>query len=255
MKMGKLAILLWMLILSVPQGHSRSIDKISVVSEEWPGYTGSDGKGLYWDIVKAVFEPQGIAVDISTAPWKRAKQLVRKQSVDAYVGDYFYPEESNNFVYPVWHISIEEDLVIRYRRGELQWSQRDAGALANQKIAWVRGYDFDKGFLKDVAFEKVEVDSIRQGVLLLEKERIDALIDYRSSLSEFVTPSLQEEFANETVKQGEKLFLVFSKTESSLQFARLFDNGMESLVSSGRLEQIYAKYDVDYTPYQSSLSH
>jgi len=41
---------------------ARALDTIRVSSEQWDHATHRDGSGLYWDIIRAVYEPAGIEV-------------------------------------------------------------------------------------------------------------------------------------------------------------------------------------------------
>lgn len=163
------------------------------------------------------------------------------------------PQNNQHFLYPNWHISIEEDVVVKYKTASLNWAKRQQGSLKSKKIAWVRGYEFDKDFLNGVPLQKVEVDSVKQGVQLLEKGRIDALVDYESSLSQFSRLSSNSSFTTETVKPGERLYVVFSNTAASKPLIEAFDQAMERLVNEGTIEQLYSLYNLDYDRYQQSL--
>ncbi|WP_425666728.1 substrate-binding periplasmic protein [Vibrio tubiashii] len=253
--MSKLTSIFVLTSIFMCSGVSSSdrIQTIKVVSEEWQGYTNSDGTGLYWEIVIAVFSSAGIQVELSTKPWKRAKQLVEKKAADAYVGDYYYPQENLGFLYPRWHISIEEDVVVRFRSGALDWENRRYGSLDEKKVAWVRGYDFDQGFLKGVRLIKVEVDNVAQGLKLLEKGRVDALVDYDSALSMHAPSTSASQFVTVVTKKGEKLFVVFSDSENSSALATIFDMEMERLVKNGTIAELYEKYGISFEPYQSSI--
>ncbi|MEZ8103319.1 substrate-binding periplasmic protein [Vibrio bivalvicida] len=251
-KLTSILAFISVLMCSEATGSDR-IQNIRVVSEEWQGYTNSDGTGLYWEIVTTVFSSAGIQVELSTTPWKRAKQQVKRQVADAYVGDYYYPKGHTGFLYPSWHISIEEDVVVRFRKGTLDWENRRYGSLHEKKVAWVRGYDFDQGFLEGVRLIKVEVDSVEQGVTLLEKGRVDALVDYGSALSMHAPSTSTSQFVTVVTKKGEKLFLVFSDSENSNSLAAIFDIEMEKLVKNGTIAELYEKYGISFELYQSSI--
>ncbi|MCG9678701.1 transporter substrate-binding domain-containing protein [Vibrio sp. Isolate24] len=231
--------------------YASDSERIKIVSQEWSGYTNSDGTGFYWEIIKAVFQPLNVPLSLEVLPWKRAKHLVRKQEASAYLGDYFYPN-ADAFLYPQWHLSVEEDVIVAFARGSLDWEELQLSSLVNKKVAWVRGYGFEKGFLKDIPLELVEVDSAEQGMKLLKKGRVSALIDYPSSMasSELL---VTDAFVTEVVKKGEKLYVVFSNTESSNKLIEMFDTHMPQLIQSGELKQIYLTHGQDYEAYMSSI--
>lgn len=239
------------LLMVTSVSYASDNKRIKIVSQEWLGYTNSDGTGLYWEIVKAVFQPLNVPLTLEVLPWKRAKHLVRKQEASAYLGDYFYPN-ADAFLYPQWHLSVEEDVIVVFARGSLDWEEQQLSSLVNKKVAWVRGYGFEKGFLKDIPLELVEVDSAEQGMKLLKKGRVSALIDYPSSMasSELLAT---DAFVTEVAKKGEKLYVVFSNTESSNTLIEMFDTHMPQLIQSGELKQIYLTHGQDYEAYMSSI--
>ena len=239
------------LLLVTSVSYASDSKRIKIVSQEWLGYTNSDGTGLYWEIVKAVFQPLNVSLTLEVLPWKRAKHLVRKQEANAYLGDYFYPN-AEAFLYPKWPLSVEEDVIVIFAQGALDWEERQLSSLANKKVAWVRDYGFEKGFLKGIQLELVEVDSAEQGMKLLKKGRVSALIDYPSSTagSEILETGA---FVTEVAKRGEKLYVVFSNNESSNQLIEIFDTHMSQLIQSGELQQIYLTHGQDYDAYIASV--
>ncbi|ERB62231.1 transporter substrate-binding domain-containing protein [Vibrio coralliilyticus OCN008] len=247
----KLWLVSVVLLMVTSVSYASDNKRIKIVSQEWLGYTNSDGTGLYWEIVKAVFQPLNVPLTLEVLPWKRAKHLVRKQEASAYLGDYFYPN-ADAFLYPQWHLSVEEDVIVVFARGSLDWEEQQLSSLVNKKVAWVRGYGFEKGFLKDIPLELVEVDSAEQGMKLLKKGRVSALIDYPSSMasSELLAT---DAFVTEVAKKGEKLYVVFSNTESSNTLIEMFDTHMPQLIQSGELKQIYLTHGQDYEAYMSSI--
>ena len=114
------------------------------VCDEWVNYTNSDGTGAYWDIVKAVYEPLGITVKTVTMPWKRALYTVRNNDADGLVGGY-YEAGNTAFLYPNWHISVEDPVIALSRKGTIEnWDREGVRALEGKRVIWIRGYDFDR---------------------------------------------------------------------------------------------------------------
>lgn len=62
--------------------------KIRAASEEWSDYTGADGRGMAWDILREVFEPEGVKLEIRSVPYTRSIGLVQRGEADAQVGAY-----------------------------------------------------------------------------------------------------------------------------------------------------------------------
>lgn len=53
-----------------------SVGEIRVVSETWTRYTQEDGRGVAWDLLRAVYEPAGVRLRIANEPYTRAVGLV-----------------------------------------------------------------------------------------------------------------------------------------------------------------------------------
>ncbi len=232
--------------------HSRifaeDLKVIHVVCEEWAEYTNEDGTGVYWEVVKAVYEPVGIQVKTEVMPWKRADRTVLRKKADAIVGDYYDQEQAGQeFLYPTWHISVEDPIIAVFKKGAIpDWERQGVQSLAGKTVGWIRGYDFDTKDWLDVSVKKHEVTTILQGLKMLAAVgRLDVLIDYRSTIKlegEKAGIDVEQDYELKTVTLGEKLFLKFANTERSKQLMRIFDERMSELVTSGEMEQIYTKW-------------
>lgn len=64
------------LFLAAPGMAVEKVDSVRFITEEWPGYTEKDGTGLYWEVLKTVYEPVAIKIEYTLVPWNRAKKTV-----------------------------------------------------------------------------------------------------------------------------------------------------------------------------------
>ncbi len=76
--------------------YSNETKVIHIVCDEWAGFTNKDGTSVYWEVVKAIYEPTGIRVKTKVMPWKRANYTVLNKKADAIVGDYYIKEQAGN---------------------------------------------------------------------------------------------------------------------------------------------------------------
>jgi len=220
------------------------VDNIFVTTEEWEGYTNKNGTGVYWDIIKKVYEPLGIHVNTKLLPWKRAEAVVLNKQADALLGAYY--QQDNELLYPKWHISIEDPLVIIFGTSNIQKGDKlHILSFKDKKIGWIRGYGFEKTLFKDIPIEKKELSRMQSGLLMLKAGRLDALVDYESNiepLAQKMGLKLGQSYTTKELEKGNKLFLAFSKTNRSKKLIKLFDERMEKLVASGEIEKIYLKW-------------
>ncbi len=225
---------------------SREIKSIQLVCDHWPGYTNQDGTGVYWEVVKAVFESTGIMVKSRTLPWKRAEMMISHQKADAIVGDYYSSElDGKTHLYPQWHISVEDPVVTIFKKGRFpQWPTYGVLCFDGQTVGWIRGYDFDSQKWWSVNAEIHETNTVHAGLGMLLRDRLDALVDYRSTImAESKKAGLDiTTYEIKTVKPGEKLFLKFSNAPRSRELISIFDRRMEELAASGAIEDIYKKW-------------
>ncbi len=232
--------------ICISSGVAAEVKEMTIVCEEWEGYTNKDGTGAYWEVVKAIFEPSGIKVTTKVVPWKRAEHMVKTQQADAIAGDYYYKEmDGKDYMYPKWHLSVEDDITALYKTGMIEdWENLGVKALSGKKIAWIRGYGFDQSLLKDVAVEKKELSDLGNGIKMLNAGRIDVIMDYKTT----IVPAAKAggvDLSNLTfslVQRGNKLFVVFANTNKAQVLIKIFDERMGQLAQSGEIEAIYKKW-------------
>jgi polar amino acid transport system substrate-binding protein len=233
-------------VIYISPAFATDVKEMTIICEEWKGYTNKDGTGVYWEVVKAVFEPAGIKVITKVAPWKRAEYMVKSKKVDAIVGDYYYKDrDGKDYVYPKWHLSVEDDITVLYKNGTVEgWEDKGVKSLAGKKVAWIRGYDFDKSILKDTGVTKSELTELGNGIQMLNAGRIDAIVDYKT----IIVPEAKKvgvdlsDFTLNVAQQGNKLFVVFANSDKAKALIKVFDERMGKLAQSGEVEAIYKKW-------------
>lgn len=235
------------IILSAAPALPKFPQSITLVCEEWPQYTNQDGTGAYWEIVKTIFEPAGIKINTKIVPWKRGVLMVDTGKAHAIVGAYYDKQrDGNKSLYPFWHISVEEPVVAVVKKGLLpHLKERGQYALSGLVIGWIRGYDFDKTSWWKVKVERHEVGSVPAGLMMTAIDRIDALIDYPSTIGhamESEDNALFSQLKIYHIKDGEKLYLQFSNTKLSKDLIKLFDHRMNLLSKTNTIETIYEKW-------------
>ncbi len=244
MKRFQMFILLLIVNFFVIQSTAFS-NNITVVCEEWSGFTNKNGTGVYWEIIKAIYEPVGVKVNTKVMPWKRADNIVLLKKADAIVGDYFYKKQSGkNYLYPKWHISVEDPIVVFFKNDKVSWKKNGIKSLAGKKVGWIRGYDYHKKKWLNVKVKKYELTNLSQGVKMLSANRIFGLIDYEKSVKQ-AGKKLGLNIKNlemKTMKLGNKLFLKFSNTDRSKKLIKIFDKQMTKLVKSRKIQKIYSKW-------------
>ena len=116
MKRTAVLILLFLILGSLL--FAQTGKTIKIVTEEWEKCTNADGSGLYFDIIRAVFEPEGVKVSLQLMPYARAVETFQAKKADAVVGT--YADEVDDAVYPKWHFAADDVSTLILKGGTIK---------------------------------------------------------------------------------------------------------------------------------------
>ena len=196
-------------------------EEIVLASEEWVNATNKDGTGLYWDILRAVYNP-----------------MVKKNQADAVVG--IHPAKIQGALaaqYPF----VKDYLLVLFKKNRFnQWNGQET--LKNKKIGWIKGYSYDEYLeVPVVKREFLKRTSILQH---LDQDRIDFFMDTRNDVESVLNKGIIDvtRYTVETVLELER-YLVFADSKKGKELKRIFDNRFPHLVQSGEIEKLFAKWN------------
>jgi len=233
-------------------GFSDDIKVITVVSEEWENNTNKDGTGLYWDIVRTVYELEKIQLKIRIVPYARSVHMVKVKKADAWMGSYI--DEETFALYPKWH--FDADIVSALFQKEKFPDWKGIQSLANRTVGWVRGYDYDQYI--DVKMKIDELNSRDSAIAMLVKNRIevllDALVEIQNELKN--NEKLQKLGFDKNAYRIEQLlqlnlYLAFAKNERGQQLKDIWDKNFPVLVKNGDIKKLYHKYKITRYPFKN----
>lgn len=211
---------------------------IHLASEDWEDYTAADGHGLGWDLLREVFEPAGVKLDIRTEPYTRSVGLAQRREVDACVGSYL--DENSDLLYPRWNFDTDHI----YALGLASNPAPTPETLGNYRLAWVRGYDF-QDYLPNVRRYNEVIR--RTGILsMLTHSRADYYIDALTEVDYVLKWAKDPSQFRRTHIAELPLYLCFADTPKARTLMALFDERMELLVKSGRLKPIFERWKQPY---------
>ncbi|WP_397451171.1 substrate-binding periplasmic protein [Pseudomonas sp. NA-150] len=219
---------------------------IRLVSEPWDEYTDANGSGLGWDILREVFEPQGVKVQTRSAPYIRSIGLVKRGEADAWVGA--YQDEVGGALYPRWHYDTDHI----YALGLANRPTPTLSTLGHYRLAWVRGYQYQRYLPNVNQYNEIQRrDSI---VSMLDHERADFYIDAKTEIDHLVSVSGNPGALRATHLAELPLFLGFADTPKGKALRSIYDQRMAHLVRSGQLRPIFARWRQPY-PFEDEESH
>ncbi|MHC8347628.1 substrate-binding periplasmic protein [Pseudomonas sp. RT6P73] len=211
---------------------------IHLASEDWEDYTAADGHGLGWDVLREVFEPAGVKLDIRTEPYTRSVGLAQRREVDACVGSYH--DENSDLLYPRWNFDTDHI----YALGLASNPAPTPETLGNYRLAWVRGYDY-QDYLPNVRRYNEVIR--RTGILsMLTRNRADYYIDALTEVDYVLKWAKDPSQFRRTHIAELPLYLCFADTPRARTLMALFDQRMEVLVKSGRLKPIFERWKQPY---------
>ena len=216
------------------------IKSMSVVAPKWENYSNSDGTGLYWEIMKAVYEPVGVQVKTKNIPWKRAMKMVTKyRTYNAIVGEYRETEE--DLIFPTYPIDVEYMSVVSLQKTGIF---EGYNSLSGKTVGWIKGYEVIPSSSRD--FKLKEFRDIQAGLKLLEQGKIDFLIDESDEVKKALSESaLKAQTFSENLPNGTDIFVAYSVDNLSRELIEIYNERIYDLMQDGTMEAIYKKWNVE----------
>ena len=241
MKQSILSMVLLFFFVMIPpapaadQTPTDKISEITIASEVWEDATNKDGTGLYWDIIRAVYEPAGIKVKIKLRSYAGSIEMVKRKRADAMVASAL--DEVEGFNYPTWHMDTEH--VTALFKKDKEW--KGVESMKGKKVAYIKDYAYDTYFV--FPMNVMEYGDQKTILKLLNKGRVDFWLDALVDMETFLkkTSVDRKQYRMEVVHKL-KLYLGFVGTERGKKLAEIFDNQFEKLVKSGEIQKLFDKW-------------
>ncbi len=244
---GSVAILLLLISATASGADAGGIDTIHIVTPAWDGATNEDGTGLYFEIIKSVYEPVGIRLKHEIFPWKRCVLKIKNHEADGFPGSYYFEREGVDDLFPRYPIDSEITSVV-FKNGTVPaWKGQES--IAGKDCVWMRGYNYHKYLKVKVDFD--EVDDHGKAWKLIDTGRfqfyIDALYDIRDYMEKHGIDATRYQI--EPVIQ-KNLYLRFANTNKSKKLIEIYDAQIPKLVASGRMKELFNKWDTDMISFE-----
>lgn len=146
---------------------------IRVVTDTWLNVTNKDGGGYFYDLLRAIYAPHEIKLNVQHMPYPRALVKLSNGEADLLLGAYEGTFEKD--WYSLYPVGIDLIDVAMGRELHNQWQGKKS--LEGKRIVAMYGYDADVFF--DLKADYNEVSSVDSMVKMLMAGRADALIGYK----------------------------------------------------------------------------
>lgn len=234
--------------------HAYSECELRIGFEQWEPFQFKDNDshftGLDLEVVKAALEESGCKASFIETSWQRLLVSIENGSMDVAMGASKSPEreEYAHFSIPyrdeTYALFLRENDSVKYKINKL-----DDLVENHLRFGIVRGYYYGKPFneaMKNPKFKEL-VEEARDddtNIRKLKNGRIQGcFIDPYAGMTKLKTIGLLNQIVKSSfaVKSG-TIHAMFSKKSVSSDRVKAFNNGLQELISSGRLAEIIQKY-------------
>lgn len=242
-------LILVFLLLNSTSVLAEKLGSISVATASWEGYTNLDGTGLYFDILRLVYEPIGIEVKYTIMPYKRSVLLVAAKQCDAWVAS--YDKEQLDAIYPKKKLGYDEVVALYKNKTFPNW--QGEATLENKYLAWIRGYGYEDYLNVKVRWR--ELTKRDEVIPILELDRIHAFLDHAEDVQALIDKSKVDmnRYRIGLVFRLD-LFMGYANTPKGQLLADIWDERMETIISTGELRELWEKGANTPYPFENNSS-
>jgi hypothetical protein len=216
-----------------------ALQDIRLASEVWEGHTNADGSGLAWDVLRQVFEPEGIELLIQSVPYTRSIGLVQRGEADAWVGSYRNEVDEGVF-YPRWHYDADQISAL----GLVDQPVPSQATLGEFRLVWIRGYEYQRYLPNLKHYREIQR---RNGILpMLDYGHADFYIDAQTEVDEVLVGAADQARYRVTPLLRLPLYLGFADNPRGRALAQLYDRRMEQLVELRSLRPLFERWQQPY---------
>jgi polar amino acid transport system substrate-binding protein len=223
---------------------------LRVRADTWMPFNGEptgERPGYVVELARMIFEPAGIKVDYQLMPWKESLAAARNGEIEAVIGA--NPTEAAGLTIPRGAIGMPR--VALFVKKENPWKYQNIQSLNAVRLGAITGYSYWDSldeFLKTNRSGKVTFfggeTPLDDGIAQLKSGKIDVMAE---TLAVFIwtvrsqggSPS---DYRVAYLQAGEPIYMAFSKTDTGIQYAKIFDEGLVRLRKSGELANVLKKY-------------
>ncbi|WP_179953181.1 substrate-binding periplasmic protein [Desulfobotulus mexicanus] len=215
---------------------------IHIATPEWEGQTTKDGSGLFFDMLRKIYQPHGIEISWEIASWKRSIQLVAEGHADAIPTVWRDDAEEAGLRLPQMPLYIEYTSAVFKKERFPDWQGADS--LKGRSAVWIKGYSYDKDTpLESLNLQWAEVSNPEIMWRMLAADRVDVIIDARMDVEHYMNTHMVDTVIFRTEPLwGHKAYLGFSDRASSEKLMKIFDERIADMLASGELAGLHKKW-------------
>lgn len=227
-------------------------EEITIAADVWCPYNCSlldkDKPGFMVELARTIFERNGVQVKYEVMPWSRAMKLVSNNTIQGLISG----TPSNTKVKLIF--PEEEQARMQnsfFTLGSNNWIYKGVHSLSEIKLGVIQDYNYGLEIQPYVQRKKkVEImtgdDPLERLIKMMKMKRIDSILEDKAV---FIHTAKNMGFKDyrlagndRTPPETNNIFIAFSPTEKSKEYAKMLSKGMKELRLSGELSRILTKY-------------
>lgn len=209
-------------------------EPLTVVTDEWKGYTSQDGKGYYMDLLRAVYNQPTDIINFSVVPYARSLALVKSGKADIVLGIYLGDIPKKHAAAYV----VEQDLVDVLLPIETAKSWEGMKTLEGKVVLARISYAYDA--LTDVKMHYSERASLVSMLKMIAVGRADAILDYKADLEPMMKQAglAEDKFSILRSVLSAPVYFGFADTPKGIAAKIRFEKRFKTLYKSGEIKKM-----------------
>ncbi len=236
----------WLLVLVLLAPGMAGAEPLRLVADPWPPFTGQTlpNNGLATDLVATALSRAGYATHYDEVPWTRAVRGLQHAEYDVLVSAWF-SEERAEFGYFSQPYLLNRIRFLRRKGTAIEF--RSLSDLYPYRIAVVRGYAYSSEFSSDPRLTKVEVGSFESGARMLQRQRVDLVLEDEYVANFHLGRSLKKiagelEFLPLALSENGLHILIRRSLPEHQRVAERFNQAIAAMQADGSYAQILKRH-------------
>lgn len=209
-------------------------EQLTIVTDEWEGYSSKEGKGYYMDLMRTVYNQPSDDIAFSVVPYARSLAMIKSGKADIVLGIYRGEIPDKQLAAYV----VEQDLVDVLVSAETAKSWKGMGTLEGKVVLAKIGYAFDA--ITDVKMNYTEKSTLAGMVKMLSAGRATAVLDYKDDLEPLIKSAGLDKQGYTIIRSvlSSPIFFGFADNVKGKALKARFEKRFQTLYESGEIKKL-----------------
>jgi len=209
-------------------------EQLTIVTDEWKGYTSQGGKGYYMDLLRAVYNKPTDTVNFSVVPYARSLALVKSGKADIVLGIYLGDIPKKHAAAYI----VEQDLVDVLLPIATAKAWKGMKTLEGKVVLARISYAYDA--LTEVKMHYSERASLISMLKMMAVGRADAILDYKADLEPLMKQAglAEDKFSILRSVLSAPIYFGFADTPKGIAAKTRFEKRFKTLYENGDIKKM-----------------